>query len=128
MIDFQIIDVRNINLLINYFLNLDNHIPGPNAYKNKNSSLIGHQIYDSRFKSPSFISMSQRFRIIDRNEKNPGPGSYIRFSEFGILAPKRDVDKSKSREKENNNEEIKNSNSNENINQQNNNGENPETV
>ena len=62
--------------------------------------------------------MSQRFRIIDRNEKNPGPGSYIRFSEFGILAPKRDADKSKSREKENSNEEIK----------QDNNGENLETV
>ena len=52
--------------------------------------------------------MSQRFRIIDRNEKNPGPGSYIRFSEFGILAPKRNIDKSKS--KENANEEMKNSN------------------
>ena len=70
--------------------------------------------------------MSQRFRIIDRNEKNPGPGSYIRFSEFGILAPKRDVDKSK--EKENKNEEIKNSNSNEDVNQKNNSGENLETI
>jgi len=128
LIDFQIIDVRNINLLINYFLNLDNNIPGPNAYKNKNGSLIGHQIYDSRYKSPSFISMSQRFRIIDRNEKNPGPGSYIRFSEFGILAPKRDIDKSKSKEKENSNEEIKNSNSNEDMNQKNNSGENLETA
>jgi hypothetical protein len=39
--------------------------------------------------------MSQRFKIIDRNEKNPGPGAYIRFSEFGILAPKRDIDQSK---------------------------------
>ena len=72
--------------------------------------------------------MSQRFRIIDRNEKNPGPGSYIRFSEFGILAPKRDIDKSKSKEKENSNEEIKNSNSNEDMNQKNNNGENLETA
>ena len=68
--------------------------------------------------------MSQRFRIIDRNEKNPGPGSYIRFSEFGILAPKRNI----AREKDNSNEEIKNSNSNENMNQQNNNGENLETA
>ncbi len=59
--------------------------------------------------------MSQRFRIIDRNEKNPGPGSYIRFSEFGILAPKRDTDKSKS-------------NSNEDMNQKNNSGENLETI
>jgi hypothetical protein len=65
--------------------------------------------------------MSQRFRIIDRNEKNPGPGSYIRFSEFGILAPKRDIDKSKS--KENANEEMKNSNE-----KNNNSGENLETV
>ena len=65
--------------------------------------------------------MSQRFRIIDRNEKNPGPGSYIRFSEFGILAPKRDIDKSKS--KENANEEMKNSNE-----KSNNSGKNLETV
>ena len=65
--------------------------------------------------------MSQRFRIIDRNEKNPGPGSYIRFSEFGILAPKRDIDKSKL--KENANEEMKNSNE-----KSNNSGENLETV
>ncbi len=69
--------------------------------------------------------MSQRFRIIDRNEKNPGPGSYIRFSEFGILAPKRDVDKSKSKERDNRNEEIKNSNSNE---EKNNSGKNIETI
>ena len=60
--------------------------------------------------------MSQRFRIIDRNEKNPGPGSYIRCSEFGILAPKRNI----AREKDNSNEEIKNSNQK--------NGENLETV
>jgi hypothetical protein len=46
--------------------------------------------------------MSQRFKIIDRNERNPGPGSYIRFSEFGILAPKK-IGKS--------NEEKKNENS-----------------
>jgi hypothetical protein len=37
--------------------------------------------------------MSQRFKIIDRNERNPGPGSYIRFSEFGIFAPKRKEEK-----------------------------------
>jgi hypothetical protein len=37
--------------------------------------------------------MSQRFKIIDRNERNPGPGSYIRFSEFGILEPKRKEEK-----------------------------------
>ncbi len=71
--------------------------------------------------------MSQKFRIIDRNEKNPGPGSYIRFSEFGILAPKRESDKSK--EKQNKNEEIKNSNSNEdNMNKKDNSGENLETI
>ena len=39
--------------------------------------------------------MSQRFRYIDRNERNPGPGSYIRFSEFGILNPKYKVFKDK---------------------------------
>jgi hypothetical protein len=56
--------------------------------------------------------MSQRFRIVDRNEKNPGPGSYIRFSEFGILAPKK-IEKPKE-EKKNENSVNKTDNENSN--------------
>ena len=92
-----IIDVRIIFFL--FFYSLDNHIPGPNAYKS--NSLIGHNIYNSKYRSPSFVSMSQRFKIVDRNEKNPGPGSYIRFSEFGILAPKK-IEKPKEEKKNEN--------------------------
>ena len=34
------------------------------------------------------ISMSQRLRYKDSRERYPGPGQYIRFSEFGILVSK----------------------------------------
>ena len=33
--------------------------------------------------------MSQKFRYKDSRERYPGPGSYIRFSEFGILVSKK---------------------------------------
>ena len=33
--------------------------------------------------------MSQKIVLKDRNINNPGPGSYIRFSEFGILSAKK---------------------------------------
>ena len=77
---------------------LVNNIPGQNAYKSQ--SLFGYNIFDSRYKSPSFISLSNKFKIRDRNAGNPGPGSYIRFSEFGILAPKKDKEKEKDKDKE----------------------------
>ena len=32
--------------------------------------------------------MSQKFRYKDSRERYPGPGQYIRFSEFGILVSK----------------------------------------
>jgi len=35
------------------------------------------------------ISMAQKFRYKDSREKYPGPGQYIRFSEFGILVSKK---------------------------------------
>ncbi len=35
------------------------------------------------------ISMSQKFRYKDSRERYPGPGQYIRFSEFGILVSKK---------------------------------------
>ena len=33
--------------------------------------------------------MSQKFRYKDSRERYPGPGQYIRFSEFGILVSKK---------------------------------------
>ena len=44
--------------------------------------------YNSKYKSGKLISMSQKFRYKDSREQYPGPGSYIRFSEFGILVSK----------------------------------------
>ena len=44
--------------------------------------------FNSKFRSGKLISMSQKFRYKDLREKFPGPGSYIRFSEFGILVSK----------------------------------------
>jgi hypothetical protein len=50
--------------------------------------------------------MSQKFRIKDSRERYPGPGQYIRFSEFGILVSK------KAREARGLREENKNGNKN----------------
>ena len=44
--------------------------------------------FNSKFSSSKMISMSQKFRYKDSREKYPGPGQYIRFSEFGILVSK----------------------------------------
>ena len=44
--------------------------------------------FNSKFRSGKLISMSQKFRYKDSRERYPGPGSYIRFSEFGILVSK----------------------------------------
>ena len=44
--------------------------------------------FNSKYKSGKLISMSQKFRYKDSRERYPGPGSYIRFSEFGILVSK----------------------------------------
>ena len=41
--------------------------------------------FNSKYKSGKLISMSQKFKYKDSRERYPGPGSYIRFSEFGIL-------------------------------------------
>ena len=59
--------------------------------------------YNSKYRSGKLISMSQKFRYKDSRERYPGPGQYIRFSEFGILVSK------KARK---NREEIKNENNN----------------
>ena len=77
-----IIKVRN-NYIIYIFIG--NNVPGPNSYKMK--TLMG-TIYNSKFRSGNLISMSPRIKIRDTRENNPGPGAYIRFSEFGILVSK----------------------------------------
>ena len=68
-----------------FFIYLGNNIPGPDAYKFK--TLMGN-IYNSKFRSGNLISMSPKFRYKDSRERYPGPGAYIRFSEFGILVSK----------------------------------------
>jgi hypothetical protein len=45
--------------------------------------------FNSKYRSGKMISMSQKFRYKDSRERYPGPGSYIRFSEFGILVSKK---------------------------------------
>ena len=81
-IDLIIIKVRN-NYIIYIFIG--NNVPGPNSYRMK--TLMG-TIYNSKFRSGNLISMSPRIKIKDTRENNPGPGAYIRFSEFGILVYK----------------------------------------
>ncbi len=81
-IDLIIIKVRN-NYIIYIFIG--NNVPGPNSYRMK--TLMG-TIYNSKFRSGNLISMSPKIKIRDTRENNPGPGAYIRFSEFGILVSK----------------------------------------
>ena len=45
-------------------------------------------IYNSKYRSGNLICMSPKFRYKDSRTKYPGPGTYIRFSEFGILVSK----------------------------------------
>lgn len=45
--------------------------------------------FNSKFNSGKMISMSQKFKYVDSRERNPGPGAYLRFSEFGILVSKK---------------------------------------
>ena len=45
-------------------------------------------IYNSKFRSGNLITMGPKFRYKDSRERYPGPGQYIRFSEFGILVSK----------------------------------------
>ena len=61
--------------------------------------------FNSKYRSGKLISMSQKFKYKDSRERYPGPGSYIRFSEFGILVSKK---ARKNKEKE----EVKNENKN----------------
>ena len=68
-----------------YIYNIDNNVPAPNSYKVK--TLMG-TIYNSKYRSGNLISMSPKFKYKDSRTKYPGPGTYIRFSEFGILVSK----------------------------------------
>ena len=77
-----IIKVRNNDII---YIFIGNNVPGPNSYRMK--TLMG-TIYNSKFRSGNLISMSPRIKIKDTRENNPGPGAYIRFSEFGILVSK----------------------------------------
>ena len=81
-IDLIIIKVRNNDII---YIFIGNNVPGPNSYRMK--TLMG-TIYNSKFRSGNLISMSPRIKIRDTRENNPGPGAYIRFSEFGILVSK----------------------------------------
>lgn len=64
---------------------IGNNLPGPDAYRYK--TLMG-TIYNSKYRSGHLISMSPKFQYKDPRERYPGPGNYIRFSEFGILVSK----------------------------------------
>ena len=57
-------------------------------------------IYNSKYRSGHLISMSPKFKYKDSRERYPGPGAYIRFSEFGILVSKK--------ARKHNREEVKN--------------------
>ena len=61
-------------------------------------------IYNSKFRSGHLISMSPKFKYKDSRERYPGPGTYIRFSEFGILVSKN----AKKFQKERNENKLKN--------------------
>ena len=63
-----------------------NGVPGPNAYKADNT-LMG-SIYNSKFRSGHLITMSSNLPKYGYKNDYPGPGSYLKFSEFGILVPK----------------------------------------
>ena len=45
-------------------------------------------IYNSKFRSGHLITMAKKLQKCGYKNKYPGPGSYLRFSEFGILVPK----------------------------------------
>ena len=53
-----------------------------------NKSLIGN-IYNSKFRSGQFIGLRMKLENeLKIKNDTPGPGSYTRFSEFGVWVPK----------------------------------------
>ena len=63
-----------------------NGVPGPNAYKT-DTTLMG-SIYNSKYRSGHLINFSWNLPKYGYKNDYPGPGSYLKFSEFGILVPK----------------------------------------
>ena len=57
--------------------------------------------FNSKFRSGKLISMSQKFLYKDSREKYPGPGQYLRFSEFGILVSKKAIRNEKMKNSQN---------------------------
>ena len=45
-------------------------------------------IYNSKYRSGHYITMSKRLPKYGYKNDYPGPWHYLRFSEFGILVPK----------------------------------------
>ena len=79
-------------------------MPAPNAYNIKNLTGLN---FNSKYRSGKFITMSQKFKYKDSRERYPGPGQYIRFSEFGILVSK-NARRAQSLKEETKNENNKN--------------------
>ena len=101
LIDGVIIKVSNNYINNIYIIIIDNNVPAPNTYKY--NTLMG-TIYNSKYRSGHLISMSQKFKYKDSRERYPGPGTYLRFSEFGILVSKN----ARKFQKEGNEKEVKN--------------------
>ena len=83
-IDGKDIEVSLFIYIISFILK-ENGIPAPNAYF-ADKILMGN-IYNSKFRSGHYITMSKRLKKCGYKNDYPGPGSYLRFSEFGILVP-----------------------------------------
>lgn len=64
--------------------------------------------------------MHQRLRPVGSKDNYPGPGSYYRFSEFGILCPKKNKKKGKDNKENTKNEETQGKEENRNEQQENN--------
>lgn len=64
-----------------------NGVPGPNAYK-ADKTLMG-DIYNSKYQSGPLITMASHLPKFGYKNDYPGPGYYLKFSEFGILVPKK---------------------------------------
>ena len=74
-------------IFFKFFCCVANNHPAPGSYCS-NNSLLGN-LYNSKYRSGSMITISQKFKNSDRyRDETPGPGSYLHFSEFGVLAPK----------------------------------------
>ena len=62
-----------------------NKNPAPNAYNYK--TLMGFN-FNSKYRSGNLITMSPKYNTINSKDRYPGPGQYLRFSEFGYVVSK----------------------------------------